>query len=79
MTKSLAFEPVILDCADEESHSVLVKRDGRLLGVVSCLGDHHVELKGRWYVEILFNEDLALPSCTFEDLEAFEQWYADGG
>lgn len=70
---TVSFEPVVLDsCVDNEA--VLVFREGRLIAVVSRLGELHQELAGRWFVETTFDAGQRTPAHPFRDLSEVESW-----
>src|SRR4051812_14028912 len=63
-------EPIALPSDFGDEDGVLVFRNDRLIAVLSCLGEIHGQLKGRWYIEAHFAPQQAggLPD-TFSSLE----------
>ncbi|HEX8486080.1 hypothetical protein [Sphingomonas sp.] len=70
----VAFRPVVLDAGHGDQDAMLVLRDDRLTMVLSCLGEMHGELAGRWFVEAVFADTIRAPHETFATLEAVEAW-----
>lgn len=73
---ALDFQPVTLAAPAPDTRGVLVFREGKLLAVLSCLGDIHEELGGRWFVEVALGELPRPQPETFSTLAAFEGWLA---
>jgi hypothetical protein len=67
-----SFEPVRLDAANGDDEALLLFRDGRLLAVISHLGEGHGAVAGQWFVETVFSTDTFPLHATFRDLTEVE-------
>lgn len=65
---SLSFAPVTLDASHGDDRAMLVFRDDRLTAIVSCLGEAHGEVAGRWFVEAVFTDLDTIFDETFATL-----------
>ena len=74
----LSFEPVTLDASHDDVEGRLVYREGRLLAIATRLGASHGEAAGRWFVEVLFNDEAEPLHGTFASLAEMEARLAPG-
>ena len=58
--------------ANGDDEALLVFHEGRLLAVVSRLGDQHGDAAGLWFVETVFSTITSLLHETFPDLATTE-------
>jgi len=70
----IEFTPVTLDSGPEDNEAVLLFRDGRLLAVLTCLGEIHEEMQGSWFVETTFNGVCEPSQLMFDSLSEAEVW-----
>lgn len=73
----LSKQAVTLDTDTPDRDGLLVFRDGRLIAVLSRLGDIHGPLEGHWYIESMFGDVPAFQPPTFETFRQFEDWLAE--
>lgn len=69
---ALTFEPVTLDARHGDVEGRLIYREGRLLAVATRLGDGHDAETGRWFVEVVFNDEAEPLHDTFASLSELE-------
>ena len=74
----ISLEPVTLDVFTGDEDGQLVFRHGRLVAVVSRLGDWHDDVQGHWYIEATFGEVPQPQPGTFASLPDVEQWLSRG-
>lgn len=66
-----------LDASSGDHEAVLALADGKLFAILSCLGDLHQDLRGRWFVEAVFGERSLEIGQTFRSLSEFRQELTD--
>jgi len=71
---SLSLQSVTLDTQTSDKEALLVFRDGRLLVVLTRLGDIHCELEGHWFIEAMFGDLPVRHPPTFNTLDDFRRW-----
>jgi len=76
---NLSRQPVTLDANTPDQEGLLVFREGRLLAVLSCLGDIHTDLQGHWFIEATFGTMPKQSPLTFETIAHFEEWLSSSG
>lgn len=74
----LTYEPVTLDASHGDVEGRLVYRDGRLLAIATRLSEAHGEAAGRWFVEVVFNDEAEPLHDTFDSLAEVEARLAVG-
>jgi hypothetical protein len=62
-------KPVTLPSEVGDEDGMLLFHDGRLIAVLSCLGELHDDLAGRWFVEARFGSPAPGLPETFVSLE----------
>jgi hypothetical protein len=73
----LSYQDVTLANDTPDHQAMLVFRGGRLLAVLTCLGDLHGDLAGQWFIEAIFQGVQPAHTPVFESLPQFEDWLAD--
>jgi hypothetical protein len=73
------FQPVVLASEFDEGSALLAYRDGKLIAVVSRLGESYDELSGRWCIEACFDGSCPASWQTFDDIGAVEAWIVTAG
>lgn len=76
---TIRLEPATLDSECGDSEARLVLRDGRLVAIISCLGDLHGALIGRWFVEAVFGDHPLTIGQMFESPDALAASLAPAG
>ena len=71
-----SFQSVTLEGKAPDREGKLVFRDGRLLALLTCLGDIHGDLAGNWFVEATFGDVPAGQFPVFKTTDEFEAWLA---
>ena len=71
---NLSFQPVTLDSRETDADAMMVFRGEKLVAVLTRLDELHGPLRGRWFVEAMFMDNLSAPDDTFAQLAHFEQW-----
>lgn len=69
-----SYQPIRLDTDFGDSRSMLIFRDDRLMAILTCLGEHHEQLAGSWYLEAWFSEALTGPRRSFATVDEFRIW-----